>query len=1086
MKNIKIKRALLCGTVLSGVAGAVSTPALAQDDDDADDVIIVTGSRLSQANLSSSSPVFQVDAGEIDTRGVTRVEDLVNILPQAFASQTSELANGATGTSSLNLRGLGSIRTLVLIDGKRLPFGSPLTSAANLDIIPAQLVERVDVVTGGASAVYGSDALAGVANFILRRDFEGIMFDGQVGFYQDGNSNEFANQLLDVNGIERPGSVLDGREVNATITIGANTADGRGNVTAFFGYSDQNEVRQGERDYSKCAYGPAGGATDTIGGIGCSGSGTFRQIVQNGTFNPAVDLGPNGELTRVVNGLNGELFVDESAGLVPFTGVPSQTFNFAPDNFIQRPIERFTAAFMGRYEITDNIEAYVDFNWTKNTTDSQIAFSGTFFRGFSTNCDNPLLAEPTPTGTLADDLGCNTAIETQRLIDPGDPSLGVVMEPVLDGMGNPVLDDMGNPVTQPVWFPLLDGAGNPVLPTQVPFSTGYRNVTGTPRSQFIDNATFRVMTGFRGTLGDNWSWDVFGQYSQNDMVRIATGDLNFSKVQQALFIVDDGAGGLACAPSSSPTAAAGCLPFNIIQFNGVSAEAAAFAQGTGIVTGKTEQKVIGGTIQGDLGPSGFQFPWADSGIQALLGVEYREDRLERVPDDVSQIPAGFGLTGTGGGTLPIEGEIRVYEIFMETQIPLVTDQPFFDELGINGAYRYSNYTTDGNNVENSFDTHTFAAGLTWAPSSEVRLRAQFQRAVRAPNVIELFTGQNTGLFNAQAGANGLFDPCASGSGGTPAPTATAAQCAFTGVTSSQFGFIPDNPAGQLNSVTGGNPFLSPESSDTYTYGIVLQPSFADGLTLAVDYFDITVKDAITTIPPVTTLNQCLASGDPTFCNLIVRDNFGSLFRSNTPPAGSSATFAGVQAVNTNIANFATRGLDIAATYSMDTSFVGLSGWGSVDFNYVSTFLFELSSVPVPGVTTTVECSGLYRGGCGGPNPEYRHRLLTTWQTPWNVDITATWRYYSGVDLNTGQATGGTFTPSGNALDDKLDSANYLDLAAQWYMRENLTLRAGVQNLMGRDPEVSTEAGTAPGNGDTFPGTYDPLGRYIFFGINATF
>ncbi|MBT8471187.1 MAG: TonB-dependent receptor plug domain-containing protein, partial [Marinicaulis sp.] len=195
MKKTRLAGRFLRTTMLTGVAAAMAAPAFAQDDED--DTIIVTGSRLNQANLNSPSPVFQVDAGEIDTRGVTRVEDLLNVLPQAFAAQTSELANGATGTSSLNLRGLGTIRTLVLIDGKRLPFGSPSTSTPNLDLVPTQLVERVDVVTGGASAVYGSDAIAGVANFIMRRDFEGIMFDGQVGAFQDGNGGEFANALLD-------------------------------------------------------------------------------------------------------------------------------------------------------------------------------------------------------------------------------------------------------------------------------------------------------------------------------------------------------------------------------------------------------------------------------------------------------------------------------------------------------------------------------------------------------------------------------------------------------------------------------------------------------------------------------------------------------------------------------------------------------------------------------------------------------------------------------------------------------------------------------------------------------------------------
>ncbi len=948
------------------------------------DEIIVTGSRLSQANLSSSSPVLQVDSGEIDTRGVTRVEDLVNILPQAFASQTSDLANGATGTSSLNLRGLGSVRTLVLMDGKRLPFGSPLTSPPNLDIIPAQLVERVDVVTGGASAVYGSDALAGVANFILRRDFEGVMLDGQVGFYQDGNHNDFANALLDANGIERPGGVLDGREVNAAITVGANSTDGRGNVTAFFGYSNQNQVRQDRRDYSTCAYGPADPAPNTIDGVGCVGSSTFRRF-----FTPG-----------------GDLFLSEDNTLVPFTNAPEQTFNFAPDNFQQRPIERFSANFMGRYEIVDDFEVYLDLGFTKNMTDSQIAFSGTFFRSFSTNCDNPFLDTEVFSGdTLADALGC-----TASMIAAGE---------------------------------------------NVPLIAGYRNITGEPRNSHIDNTTFRTVIGLRGIIADNWSWEVFGQYSQNDMTRITTGDLNFAKTQQALFIVDDGMGNAVCAPSTSLTAAPGCLPFNIFQFNGVSPEAAAFAQGTGVITGVTEQKVIGGTIQGNLGPSGFQSPWAETGIQALLSIEFREDFLGRTPDDVSQLAAGFGLTGAGGGTLPVEGKVSLYEIFMETHIPLMTDQPFFDEFGINGAYRYSNYTTDGNNIENSFDTHTYSTGVSWAVTPNIRFRAQFQRAVRSPNVIELFTEQTSVMFNLPLGANGVFDPCAG-----PAPAATPAQCANTGVTAAQYGSIPVNPTGQFNAISGGNPLLTQESSDTYTIGGVLTPSQLPDFSLAIDYFNITVDDAISTVAPSIALLECIESGDPTLCSLIKRDRFGSLFLDNS-------NLEGVNAINANIAQLSTRGVDFAATYNYD-----FDARGSVSFDYAATYLVSYGSTAVANVTSEIECAGFFAGGCFVPAPKYRHRLLTTWRTPWNIDLVTSWRHFGGVN----KFPGTTGTP----LDDRLDSANYLDLAAQWHVREDLTLRAGVQNVMGRDPELQTLISTVPGNGGTFPGSYDSLGRYIFF------
>jgi len=1058
-----VRRSLLAATALTGVA-AFAAPAFAQDD-----TIIVTGSRLNQANINSASPVFQIDAAEINSRGVTRIEELLNILPQAFSGQTSQVANGASGTSTLNLRGLGSLRTLVLVDGKRLPFGGPSISSPNLDLIPAQLVQRVDIVTGGASAVYGSDALGGVANFILRRDYEGLMIDAQVGAFQDGNGNDFAAAVLTAGGIPVPGAKLDGRGVNVAVTFGANTADGRGNVTAFLNYQDQNEIRQDARDYSACAYGSAGPSPTSIGGIGCVGSSTFRRTFNNGTFQPNANgnplTGPGGVPTRVQAISGGSTFLEADGTIVPFVGGTAQTFNFAPDNFIQRNNERFSFQAMSRYEITDNIEAYLDLGFSSNTTDAQIAFTGSFFRPFSTNCANPLLGSGA--GSFANQLGCETAVETAQ----DDGMGGLITENALDDMGIPIDDGMGGFVQQTAFIPLLDGMGDPVFPTDIPLTFGYRNVTGDPRNSFIDLQTFRMVGGFRGTIGDNWNYDVFGQYAKTIQTRISTGDINFQSLQDALFVVDDGLGGAVCRSGNSS-----CIPFDYFN-NNVTQEAARSAQGNGFRNGNTKQIVLGGTLDGDLGQYGFQFPWAENGVQGLLGVEYRLDQLDSQPDTISQIPAGRGFTGVGGGTLPVQGQVQVWELFMETQIPLVEGRPFFEELAINGAYRFSNYSTDGNGVQNSFNTNTFSAGLTWSPTADVRLRGQFQRAVRAPNVIELFTGQNTGLFRATAGPNGLFDPCASATGVTP--SATVAQCAFTGASAAQYNAgITDNPASQLNLVTGGNPFLTPESSNTYTFGIVATPSFLPGLSASVDYFDITIKDAVSSVPPQTSLNQCIATGNPTFCDLIVRDIFGTLFLNNTPPVGSAAQFSGISAANANITNISTRGIDANLRYAHD-----FGGWGSLTTNYAATFLLELASIPVPGVTTTIECKGLYAGQCGGPNAEYRHRVISTWQTPWNFDMTATWRYRGGVDLDSGLptsvSTGGTFSPSGNVLDDQLDSASYLDISGQWYVRENVTLRAGVNNIFGRDPEISVNGA----NGNTYPGNYDSAGRYFFFGVN---
>ncbi|MEM1396654.1 MAG: TonB-dependent receptor, partial [Pseudomonadota bacterium] len=971
------------------------------------------GSRLNQANLSSPSPVFQVNAAEVDQRGTARLEDLLNVLPQTLPAQGSALANGATVKSTVDLRGLGSQRTLVLVDGKRLPYGLGQGTGigANIDFVPAQLVEGIDIVTGGASAVYGSDAIAGVVNFKLKKDFEGLELDGQVGFFQDGNGGEFANEILDAFGQPAPDAKLDGRGVNISALWGANTADGRGNVTAFIQYQDQNEIRQADRDYSACAYGGNTGPNN-VGGVGCVGSSTFRSI------------GPFG---------SDPIFVNPDGSLATFTNSAEQTFNFAPDNFIQRNNERFNFSASARYELTDGVEAYVDLGYLENQTDSQIAFTGTFFRTFQINCDNPFLNVESPNGTGP----LNTGF------------FGCTPDQIANG------EDVG-----------FGGVAS---------GPGYRNVTGDPRSTFIDIDAFRGVVGLRGTIADRWDWDVFGQFSRTNLNTVSTGDINFQRMQDAFFVVEDDTGTPVCRSGN-----AGCTPVNFFTNPTgelISPEQAQFLQGTGIVRGQTEQIVLGGTIGGE---TGVTIPWAQSQIQGLVGVEYRRDSLERTPDELSRIPGGLGLTGVGGGTLPVQGEVEVTEVYGEVQIPIIEGAALADELVVTGAYRFSDYSTDGNGVQNSFSNSTFAAGAAWAPVPDMRFRFQFQRAIRAPSVFDLFTGQNTGLFNGS-------EPCG------PGTTFTQAQCANTGLPASLFGVVADNPAGQLNQVTGGNPLLFSETANTYTAGVVLQPRFIDGLTVSVDYYDISIDDAIGTIPAATSLNQCVTTGNSLFCDNVVRDFQGSLFGTPTPPAGSAFQFAGVQATNVNVANVSTRGLDINGTYSFDLDQIGVANMGSMSFNYAASLLFERSFIPVPGVTGALECSGLYRGNCGttvgAVNPEYVHRFLTTWQTPWDVDVNVTWRRIGGTTFD--EATsgsvnlsgGGEFASTGNVLDDFLDTANYVDLSLQWAVKDNLSMRAGVNNLLGRDPELTTEAGTAPGNGDTFPQFYDPAGRFIFVGFN---
>jgi outer membrane receptor protein involved in Fe transport len=333
-------------------------------------------------------------------------------------------------------------------------------------------------------------------------------------------------------------------------------------------------------------------------------------------------------------------------------------------------------------------------------------------------------------------------------------------------------------------------------------------------------------------------------------------------------------------------------------------------------------------------------------------------------------------------------------------------------------------------------------------------------------VIELYTGQNTNLPNlnpAGTNANGvqLFDPCAS-----DAPIESLATCQNTGMTAAQYGSAFDVISGQTQSLTGGNPFLDPEEADTTTLGFVWEPTFADGLSISLDWFDIEVDDAIQAgISAQITLDNCLDTGDPTFCSLITRNPFNGSLASGSPGVGFQQT-------NINIAELATTGIDFQVIYDWDAGNHGFR------VDYASTWLDSLSFVPFPGADE-VECAGKFGNSCAGTlapvNPEYRHRALFQWMAPWPVTVDLTWRYMSSVDND----------DPDEVLEAKLDSVNYIDLAAVWQVTDYFQLRGTVLNLFGEDPPIFSGAGPALGNGNTYPATYD-TGTTLYLGLRLNY
>ena len=503
---------------------------------------------------------------------------------------------------------------------------------------------------------------------------------------------------------------------------------------------------------------------------------------------------------------------------------------------------------------------------------------------------------------------------------------------------------------------------------------------------------------------------------------------------------------------------ANCAPLDYFGPD-ASAEATAYTSEVKSIQGTTSLTNIVAVIDGNLLEYGIALPWADDGVGIAFGAEYRKNTVDYNPDEIYQ--------NASSPELPVSGEVEAKEVFAELIIPIVENKPGFELLSFEGAYRYSDYSS-------GFETDTYKLGLNYSPIPDVRFRGSFQRAVRAPNVIELLSSQSLFEVELTQNADGSFDPC---SGATP--FATLAQCANTGVTAGQYGRIVDNPAGQFNSLIGGNPDLQPETANTWSLGLVLQPEFARGLTISVDYFDIEVEDLVGSVNPNLALGNCLDSGDPFFCGLVQRDANGSLWQ------GQQGYF---RRFNVNTGSLQTKGVDLTVNYTAYLDTLGLGDSGSLNFNLVGTYLDSYRTVPLPGSPDSdiYECKGLYAGLCGRPRPEWRHKFLTTWQTPWDLDLALTWRYVSSVDIaqtSSQPALNGSFAE----VNKTLGSRSYFDLAATYEVREAFSIRAGVNNIFDRDPPLTTTAAIEDGgNGNTYPQFYDATGRYLFLGATVDF
>lgn len=1045
------KHALLkAGAATAVIALTVAAPAFAQDADVTTDTaaaseetgqaIVVTGTRLRSPNLESASPVTVVTAEEFALTGTTRVEDLINSLPQVFAGQGGSVSNGATGTATLDLRGLGSERTLVLVNGRRLAPGTPSTSAADINMIPAALIERVDVLTGGASSVYGADAVAGVVNFVLDTDFEGFKINANYGVYNHNNrASSDVRGANDARGFGYPtGMVTDGGTFDGTIAFGSSFDDGRGRVTAYMGYRKIDPVLQARRDYSACSLSAnTAAATTTLGrAYNCGGSATSA----TGTVFYNEGFGADFTSTLAQFGPNRTL----RSGTTPF--------NFGPLNYFQRPDERYTAGLFADYEISSAIKPYMEFMFMDDRTVAQIAPSGNFGNTTAINCDNPLL------GAAQRAALCNSA---NLLVSPLPGNAFTVTGNVAAENAARTARGLGEPLLPTTPFNFIDPL------TGTTYNRGFaqilrRNVEGGGRQDDLQHVSYRAVIGVKGDLSPAWSYDAFYQYGRNNYAQTYLNDFSVSRLGRALDVVR-GPGGTPVCRSTLDGSDTNCVPWDIFSPGTVtpSAAATAYLSTPGFSRGVVQQQVANAFLSGSLGEYGLKTPWSDQGVDVVFGAEYRKESLEFNSD--TAFSTG-DLAGQGAATLPVSGSFDVKEFFTEVRIPIAQDSWVYD-FTVTGGYRYSDYSTGAT-------TDTFKIEGELAPIRDFRIRGGFNRAVRAPTVQDLFSPNLVAL-------DGSSDPCAGF-----VITAANAGCRAQGLSVGQF--VAPNPADQYNGFVGGNANLQPEIADTYTAGVVVTPTFLPGFTASVDYFNIDITQAIGGIGSDTILAACTATADPFFCGLINRDPTGSLWRS----AGGFTTN-----VTQNIGGFKTSGIDAQINYNRE-----IGDLGTLTFNFLGTYLDELvtdTGVTIPGLDQTFDCVGLYGNICGGPNPEWRHQARVGFNMSNGLGASVRWRYFDGVTVDalstntnllnnaaTGPAPAGVARPGAAGF----DAVNYFDLTLTWDAGDNFNFVLGANNVFDKAPPTTGSQACPAGacNGNVFAQTYDALGRYLFAGVTLDF
>ena len=952
-------------TVLSiATALAVAHTANAQQSAQAMDEVVVTGSRLVRSDLSAPSPTTVIAEDAIKLSGDTTVEQVLNELPQVSGGVNSSVNSaGGSGVLTANLRGLGATRTLTLVNGRRF---IPANGAGSVDLatIPNALVKRVDVITGGASAVYGSDAITGAVNFVLRDDFEGLEFSTQFG--QTSES--------------------DGRSSNFDLLLGTNFGEDRGNLTLFVSRSERDPVYMQNRGFSSvplnASLGPSGSGNIPGGRVSLSAAQIATLDVGQGAG--VLPVGSEG-CTTPVNSIR-----FDANGRVMRHCDPETLYNYAAGNYLLRPLERWQLSTLGHYRINDNVEAYVDLHYALAKNEFQQA---------------------------ADSVSIVTG--TNSYFEVADYATNPVLSPDVRALfvNNPQIFDP-------------TGSGNARISGGISRRFGELGL----RNFAFERATIGSTAGLRGSFevaGHNWQWDVFGQYQRSRTDENVQNTMSPARLQLGLNSTLVG-GQVVCV-----TQFAGCVPVNPFGLGSITPEAAAFISPARSSSDLFERTVGGASLAGEF----FELPAGP--ISAAIGVEYRDDDYRYRPG-ATDLAREYGSASRG----ITAGGFDVSEVFAEVRVPILADKPGVDVLAIEGAVRYSDYSNFGG-------VNTWRVGLEWGPTDWLRFRGAYNVAIRAPGINELFSPIATGFSPGN-------DPCAA----IRNPSQEVRDfCVAQGVPAAERDTFVQAALG-FQQVSGGNPALREETSETTTVGAVLRLPFLDRFNLAVDYFEIKVDDAVATMNAQTTLDVCYslldANSEP--CRAITR------------LAGSGQVFE-VRASNSNIGSLSVEGVDLTVDYTFDLPGAMSIGDGQSTLALAANagWLFKRESQIIGAAV--IDCAG-YFGSCtaqgAGGSPDFKAQFMATYGGG-PLLVRSQVRYIAGLDPLPAIAAS---TPV------DAGSVTYVDLSASYHFGDRVEIYGGIDNLFNELPPLLTASWGGDANTDVT--MYDVIGRRYFMGLRAKF